>query len=105
MAHLNLLIRKHDLDMIICVGPGHGAPAVLASLWLEGSLGKFYPKYARDRLGLHNLISKFSTPSGLPRLLRFLVQDIVIADNRSAISTPRLQDRSTKVVSLATSYL
>jgi len=70
-AHLNLLVRKHDLDMIFCVGPGHGAPAVLASLWLEGTLGKFYPRYSRDRQGLHNLISKFSTPTGLPRFVAF----------------------------------
>lgn len=53
--------------MIFCVGPGHGAPAILASLWLEGSLGRFYPEYSRNRNGLHNLISKFSTPTGLPR--------------------------------------
>ena len=66
-AHLNLAIRKHDLDMIYCVGPGHGAPAILAGLWLEGSLGRFYSKYGRNREGLHNLISGFSTPKGLPR--------------------------------------
>ena len=66
-AHLNLLIRKHNLDMIYLVGPGHGAPAILASLWLEGSMGRFYPQYTRDKQGLHNLISRFSTPRGLPR--------------------------------------
>lgn len=65
-SHLNVLVTKHDLDLIYVVGPGHGAPAILASLWLEGSLGRFYPKYSRDKQGLHNLITKFSTPSGLP---------------------------------------
>ncbi|KAI9886487.1 MAG: hypothetical protein M1823_001737 [Watsoniomyces obsoletus] len=65
-AHLNYLISKHDLDMIYVVGPGHGAPAILASLWLEGSLQRFYPQYARTKEGLHNLISKFSTPGGPP---------------------------------------
>lgn len=68
------------MDMIFCVGPGHGAPAILASLWLEDSLGKFYPKYSRDRQGLHNLVSKFSTPSGLPRLIAILLRSVVIAD-------------------------
>ncbi|OCL04496.1 D-xylulose 5-phosphate/D-fructose 6-phosphate phosphoketolase [Glonium stellatum] len=65
-SHLNYLIRKHDLDMIYVVGPGHGAPAILASLWLEGSLGHFYPQYSRDKQGLHNLITKFSVTGGPP---------------------------------------
>ncbi|PIG88429.1 kinesin [Aspergillus arachidicola] len=52
--------------MLYVVGPGHGAPGLLASLWLEGSLGKFYPQYSRDKEGLKNLISTFSTSGGLP---------------------------------------
>ena len=52
--------------MLYVVGPGHGAPAMLASLWLEGSLERFYPQYSRNKQGLHNLITKFSTPSGFP---------------------------------------
>ena len=48
------------------VGPGHGAPAILASLWLEGSLERFYPQYSMDRKGLSNLITGFSTPKGFP---------------------------------------
>jgi xylulose-5-phosphate/fructose-6-phosphate phosphoketolase len=55
--------------MLYVVGPGHGAPAMLAALWLEGSLEKFYPQYSRDSKGLHNLISTFSTPAGFPRLV------------------------------------
>ncbi|CAG7917460.1 unnamed protein product [Penicillium olsonii] len=65
-SHLNYLIRKRNLDMLYVVGPGHGAPALLAALWLEGSLERFYPQYSRDNQGLHNLISTFSTPSGFP---------------------------------------
>ncbi|KAK5146926.1 hypothetical protein LTR04_000942 [Oleoguttula sp. CCFEE 6159] len=65
-SHLNYLISKHDLDMIFVVGPGHGAPAILASLWLEGSMERYYPQYSRNKQGLHNLISGFSTPGGLP---------------------------------------
>lgn len=66
-SHLNLLISRRGLDMLYVVGPGHGAPAILSSLWLEGSLEKFYPDYARNNEGLRNLISNFSTPSGFPR--------------------------------------
>ncbi|KAF2864778.1 D-xylulose 5-phosphate/D-fructose 6-phosphate phosphoketolase [Massariosphaeria phaeospora] len=65
-AHLNYLVQKHDVDMIYVVGPGHGAPALLAALWLEGSMARFMPQYTRDRQGLHNLISKFSAPGGPP---------------------------------------
>lgn len=65
-AHLNLLVRREKLQMLYVVGPGHGAPAILASLWLEGSLGHYYPNYRRDRTGLKNLIEKFSTPTGFP---------------------------------------
>ncbi|KAF1983075.1 putative phosphoketolase [Aulographum hederae CBS 113979] len=65
-SHMNYLIQKYDMDMIYVVGPGHGAPALLASLWLEGSLEKFYPQYSRDKKGLHNLITKFSVPGGFP---------------------------------------
>lgn len=65
-SHLNLLASRHKQDIIYVVGPGHGAPAILASLWLEGSLEKFYPEYGRTKEGLHKLITKFSTPSGFP---------------------------------------
>jgi xylulose-5-phosphate/fructose-6-phosphate phosphoketolase len=66
-SHLNLLIRQHDLNMIYVIGPGHGAPAALASLWLEGSLEKFYPgEYDRNATGLKNLITRFSVPGGFP---------------------------------------
>lgn len=50
--------------MVFVVGPGHGAPAILASLWLEGSLEGFYPEYSCDAKGLHNLITGFSTTCG-----------------------------------------
>lgn len=69
-SHLCNLLRKHEdsLRMMFVVGPGHGAPAALASLWLEGSMERFYPGlYDRNSKGLHNLISKFSVPGGHPR--------------------------------------
>ena len=65
-SHLNVLIQEHDLDMLYVVGPGHGAPSILANLWLEGALEKFYPEYTRDRAGLTKLISGFSTTGGFP---------------------------------------
>jgi xylulose-5-phosphate/fructose-6-phosphate phosphoketolase len=68
-AHLSRLIRVQDLDALLVVGPGHGAPAILSCLWLENSLGPFYPEYNQDRKGLERLISRFSTPGGFPRYI------------------------------------
>ncbi|KAL7945835.1 XFP N-terminal domain-containing protein [Trichoderma barbatum] len=66
-SHLNLLIRDSSVDMLFVIGPGHGAPAALACLWLEGSLQRFYPDtYQTNKEGLHNLITKFSVPGGFP---------------------------------------
>jgi xylulose-5-phosphate/fructose-6-phosphate phosphoketolase len=73
-SHLNLLLRNHEdsLRMMLTIGPGHGAPAALACLWLEGSLERFYPGlYDYNRKGLWNLISKFSVPGGHPRYVGF----------------------------------
>lgn len=67
-AYLNRLIRNHDLSMILIVGPGHGTPAALATLWLEGSMERSHPgKYDRNRVGLRNLILRFSVPGSHPR--------------------------------------
>lgn len=65
-SHLNLLTKTHDLNMLYVVGPGHGAPSILANLWLEDSLAKFYPEYTRDAKGLSRLIEGFSTTGGFP---------------------------------------
>lgn len=65
-SHLNLLIKQHDLDMIYVVGPGHGAPSILANLWLEGSLARFCPDCSQDAKGLNALITGFSTTGGFP---------------------------------------
>ncbi|KAF8630323.1 hypothetical protein AX15_002996 [Amanita polypyramis BW_CC] len=65
-AHLNRIIQKTDLDALIVVGPGHGAPAILSCLWLEKSLGAFFPQYSHDYQGLRKLITSFSVPGGFP---------------------------------------
>ncbi len=65
-AHLNRLIQDTGQDTLLVVGPGHGAPAVLANLWLEGTLGDHYPAYARDAEGMAAFVRAFSWPGGLP---------------------------------------
>jgi xylulose-5-phosphate/fructose-6-phosphate phosphoketolase len=65
-AHLNHVIRKHDLDMIFVSGPGHGGPAVVANTYLEGSYSEIYPQISQDEAGLQKLFLQFSFPGGIP---------------------------------------
>ncbi len=65
-AHLNRLIRKRDVDAIFLAGPGHGGPAVIANVWLEGTWSEIYPDVTRDGEGMKRLFRQFSTPYGVP---------------------------------------
>ncbi len=71
-AHLNRLIQDTGTQTMLMVGPGHGAPAILGCLWLEGTMGEIYPVYSRDREGLDKLIRAFSWPDGFPSHLTAL---------------------------------
>src|SRR2546421_8825062 len=63
-AHLNALIMRHDIDMFLVTGPGHGAPANLANLYIEGTLEELYPELTRNRAGLDKFIKRVSCPGG-----------------------------------------
>ncbi|NNN00165.1 MAG: phosphoketolase family protein [Candidatus Eremiobacteraeota bacterium] len=65
-AHMNRLIRRHDLDAIYITGPGHGGPAVVANAYLEGTYTERYPAITRDTEGLRKLFRQFSFPGGIP---------------------------------------
>ena len=65
-VHLNRLINKYDLDVVYMAGPGHGGPALLANVWLEGSYTEHYPEVTRDEAGMLRLFRQFSTPGGVP---------------------------------------
>lgn len=65
-THLNRLITENDLDLFLITGPGHGAPANLANLYLEGSLEKYYPELTLDEEGWEKFIKRFSWPGGFP---------------------------------------
>src|ERR1700679_2051205 len=54
-AHLNRVINKYDLDMIYVSGPGHGAPAVVGNVYLEGTYSEVYPNISQDEGGLRKL--------------------------------------------------
>ena len=65
-AHLNRVIRQRDLSMIFIAGPGHGAAALLANGWLEGSYTEHFPEVTRDAAGMKRLFTQFSYPGGVP---------------------------------------
>ncbi len=65
-ANLNYLIKKHSIDMMFVLGPGHGFPALQANLYLEGTLQKFYSNATSSQDGLGYLASNFSWPYGFP---------------------------------------
>ncbi|MDD0857764.1 hypothetical protein NHF46_08410 [Arthrobacter alpinus] len=65
-VHLNRLIRSTGAKVLFVAGPGHGGPAVIANLYLEGSYSEIYPRVSQDPKGLRRLIRQFSTPGGIP---------------------------------------
>ncbi|MBV8222016.1 MAG: phosphoketolase, partial [Candidatus Eremiobacteraeota bacterium] len=65
-AHLNRLIQDTDARITLVVGPGHGAPAIYANVFLEGTLGRYYREFTRNEQGITRLARAFSWPGGLP---------------------------------------
>jgi xylulose-5-phosphate/fructose-6-phosphate phosphoketolase len=64
--HLNRIIRERDVGVLFIAGPGHGAPGVVASTWLEGTYSEIYPEISRDEEGMRRLFRQFSFPGGIP---------------------------------------
>ncbi len=65
-AHLNRIIKKHDLNMIYVAGPGHGGPGLVANAYLEGTYSEIYPNISQDEEGIQKLFKQFSFPGGIP---------------------------------------
>ena len=63
--HLNRLIKKYDLNVIFLAGPGHGAPALLSNVYLEGTYSEVYGDVSADIDGIHRLFKQFSFPGGI----------------------------------------
>jgi len=70
--HGQALIRRRgevegeEPKVLFVTGPGHGAPAILSNLYIEGAITKFYPQYSLDRNGLEKFVKYFSWPGGFP---------------------------------------
>jgi len=65
-AQLNRLILRTGVDAMFIAGPGHGGPAVVANVYLEGTYSEIYPDVSTDDAGLRRLVRQFSTPGGIP---------------------------------------
>jgi len=65
-VHLNRVIKARDLNAMYVIGPGHGAPAILANAYLEGTYSEVYPGIDRDTDGMRQLFRQFSFPGGVP---------------------------------------
>jgi len=65
-VHLNRLINYTDADILYVCGPGHGAPAIVAHTYLEGTYAETYPEVSQDEEGMLKLFRQFSTPGGIP---------------------------------------
>ncbi len=64
-THLNRVIKNYDLDMIYVSGPGHGGPALVGQVYLEGTYSEMYPNITQDTAGLKRLFGQFSFPGGI----------------------------------------
>ncbi len=65
-THLNRIITKYDLNMILLSGPGHGGNFMISNTYLEGSYNEKYPSITMDEAGLRHLFKQFSFPGGVP---------------------------------------
>ncbi len=64
-AHLNRVIKANNLNMVYISGPGHGGPALVGNVYLEGTFSEYYPEVTLDESGLKRLFQMFSFPGGL----------------------------------------
>lgn len=65
ITHLNRIIKKNNLNMILVVGPGHGGNAAVSNCYLEGTYTKVYPNITQDEKGMQKLFKQFSFPKGI----------------------------------------
>src|ERR1700759_601436 len=65
-VHLNRLIRQTGADVLYVCGPGHGAPAIVANTYMEGTYSEVYPQVTETETGMERLFRQFSTPGGIP---------------------------------------
>lgn len=94
------LIRKTGSQVLYVAGPGHGGPALVANVSLEGTYSEVYPHVSADEPGLLALVRQFSTPGGIPSRVSVPTPDSTTraassGTRSSTPSAPRSTDRET----------
>lgn len=64
-THMSRVIKQQDVEAIFLAGPGHGAPGVLAPIYLEGTYSEIYPEKSLDEEGMLQFFRQFSFPGGI----------------------------------------
>jgi len=66
-VHLNRLIQDNtDANIIYLAGPGHGGPALVANVYLEGTYTEISPDITQYAQGLRHLFRQCTTPVCIP---------------------------------------
>ncbi|OLR94457.1 phosphoketolase family protein [Actinokineospora bangkokensis] len=65
-AHLTRAVMATGRRVLMVTGPGHGAAALTAAAWLEGTYSEHHPEVGQDLAGLTALFRQFSAPGGVP---------------------------------------
>ena len=65
-VHLNRVIKRYDLDLILLSGPGHGGNFYIANDYMDGTYSEVYPNISQDEAGMQKLFKQFSFPGGVP---------------------------------------
>jgi xylulose-5-phosphate/fructose-6-phosphate phosphoketolase len=65
ICHTNRIILERNQQAIFLAGPGHGAPGVLAPVYLEGTYSEIYPNKSEDEEGMKAFFKQFSFPGGI----------------------------------------
>ncbi len=61
LANLYYFLNRNKLNSQVVIGTGHAGVSLMANLWLNGTLTKYYPQYERNKNGLNKLINDFGT--------------------------------------------
>ncbi|MCT4353549.1 phosphoketolase family protein [Streptomyces sp. Je 1-79] len=76
-AALNTLVRERNADVLLVTGPGHGAPASHANLWLDGTHQDHDSALSRTEGGLTELARRYCAPDGFPSHLSPAVPGVI----------------------------
>ena len=70
-VHLNRVIQAYQLSMFYIAGPGHGGPAIISQVYMEGTWSEIYPEVTQDEAGLKKLFTQFRFSAASPRPVMF----------------------------------